>query len=202
MPLLMDPNLLFILFIVSVVGMYLEFSHPGAIVPGVVGAAALVFFFIGAVAFGPNWLGLMLMLLAGALLVLDVHRPSHGVLTVGGILSLVVGSIVFFNSHAGAGQLQPWVVAIMVAALSGVALLVLRAARRVRGLPVTTGVEALIGSEGIALSLLAPGGWVRVRGERWAATTMPGDHPIEPGQPVRVIEVSGLSLKVQPAEDS
>jgi len=199
--LLADPNLLFILFVVSIVGAYLEFSHPGAIVPGVVGAVALVFFFIGAMAFGPNWFGLILMLLAGALLLLDIHWPSHGVLTASGMISLIVGSAIFFGSGSGAGQLQPWVVIVLVVALGGLALLVRRAVRRVRARPVNTGVEALIGSEGTALSLLDPGGWVQIRGERWAATAVPGDRPIEPGQPVRVIEVNGLSLKVQPVED-
>jgi len=198
---LTDPNLLFILFVIAIVGSYLEFSHPGSVVPGIVGVAALVLFFVGSIAFGPNWLGLILMLLAGALLLLDVHRPSHGVFTVAGLVSLIVGSVIFFSGGPGTAHLQPLVVSAMAAVLGGLSFLVIRAVRRVRALPVNTGIEGLIGAEGIALSLMDPSGWVRVRGERWAATALLAGCPIEPGQRVRVIEVSGLSLKVQPVED-
>ena len=95
---LLDPNVIFLLFIVAMIGIYLEISHPGAIVPGVVGGIALVLFLFAVGSITPNWAGLALMVLAFVLLVLDLRLPTHGVLTIGAIISLIFGSLLFFNS--------------------------------------------------------------------------------------------------------
>ena len=91
------------LFIVAAICIYLELAHPGAIVPGTVGVIALVLFLFGAGSLNPNWAGLVLMLLAIVLLAIDVRVPTHGVLTAGALVCLVVGSLIFFNSNAGSG---------------------------------------------------------------------------------------------------
>src|SRR5262249_21860039 len=100
---LYDPTVLFILFIVAALCIYLELAHPGAIVPGTIGAIALVLFLFSAGALNPNWIGLALMLLAILLLAVDVRAPTHGVLTAAGLICLVVGSLIFFDSHADQG---------------------------------------------------------------------------------------------------
>jgi membrane-bound serine protease (ClpP class) len=90
--LLLNPNIVFLLFIVAMLGIYFELAHPGTTVPGVVGGIAFLLFLFLAVALSPNWAGFALMLLAAVLLVLDVKLPGHGVLTVAAIVALVVGA--------------------------------------------------------------------------------------------------------------
>src|SRR6266571_4034475 len=82
-----DPNVTFLLFVVALIGLYVEISHPGVIFPGVTGGIALLLFFLAAGSLSPNWVGLALMAFAFVLLVLDVRLPSHGVLTVGAVTS-------------------------------------------------------------------------------------------------------------------
>src|SRR6266700_3163692 len=94
---LLDPNVIFLLFIVAMIGIYLEISHPGAIIPGVIGGIALVLFLFVVGSLSPNWAGLAFFVLAFVLLVLDLRLPAHGVLTIGAIISLIFGSLLFFN---------------------------------------------------------------------------------------------------------
>ena len=101
--LLFDPTLLFILFIIAAICIYLELAHPGAIVPGTIGALVLLLFLFGSQAINPNWTGLLLMVLAIVLLAFDVRVPTHGVLTVGALIALVVGSLIFFDSGSETG---------------------------------------------------------------------------------------------------
>src|SRR5215472_14262754 len=96
--LLLDPNVIFLLFIVALIGILVETSHAGAIIPGVVGSIALILFFIGAWFLSPNWAGLVFMTLAFVLLILDVKLPAHGILTLGAVISLIVGAFLFFKS--------------------------------------------------------------------------------------------------------
>ncbi len=93
--LLLDPNIIFLLFIVAMIGIFVEVSHPGAIFPGVVGSIALILFLFGAWFLSPNWAGLALMALAFVLLVLDIKLPAHGILTLGAVVSLIVGALLF-----------------------------------------------------------------------------------------------------------
>src|SRR5216684_4357386 len=114
---LLDPNVVFLLFIVAMIGIYLEISHPGAILPGTAGAIALVLFLIAIGSLALNWAGLALLVLAFVLLVLDLRLPTHGVLTVGAVISLVVGALLFFNSGGpySGPQVNPLVVYSMAA---------------------------------------------------------------------------------------
>src|SRR5438067_5455992 len=93
-----DPNVTFLLFVVALIGLYVEISHPGVIFPGIAGGIALLLFFFAAGSLSPNWMGLALMAFAFVLLVLDVRLPSHGVLTIGAVTSLISGALIFFNS--------------------------------------------------------------------------------------------------------
>ncbi len=199
---LLDPNVLFLLFIAAAICIYLEVAHPGAIVPGTVGGIALLLFLYGAGALNPNWVGLGLMLLAIVLFGVDLFVPSHGVPTVGALLSLALGAFIFFDTNAAPGQqtLDPRVIVGVVIGMGLVVLLILQYAIRARLRPVTTGREGLIGQQATVLVPLNPDGRVRLLGEDWAARldhSSPGTA-MEAGQAVRVRRVEGLRLIVEP----
>jgi membrane-bound serine protease (ClpP class) len=198
---LVNPNGAFLMLMIGGIGIYLELSHPGAIAPGVVGAIALVLFLLAAAVLPINLVGLLLIGIAFVFLVLDVRLPSHGVLTVGALISLVLGALLAFDDTGvpSAATLNPLVLAAMtlcVAAISGTVLLgLIRSRRR----PVTTGKEAMIGQVATVTEALTPAGQVKLQGEIWAAKNFlaPGEV-IEAGQRVRVMAVKGLTLYVAP----
>ena len=203
--LFINPTLLFILFIVAAICIYLELSHPGAIVPGTVGGIALVLFLFGAGSLNPNWTGLVLMVLAIALLAVDTRVPTHGVLTIGALISLVVGSLIFFNSGAGRGAptVNPLVVFAFAAALGLVAAFILQYILRVRFGHLAIAPTSLVGEQATVIEPLGPSGRVRVLGENWAARLakpLPEGAALEPERQVRVVKVDGLTLIVEPAE--
>ena len=201
---LLDPNLLFLLFVVAAVCIYLELSHPGAIVPGVVGAIALLLFLFGAGSLAPNWAGLALMLLAIVLLAVDVRAPTHGVLTAGALISLVIGTIIFFNTGPADQSVNPALIIGVAVGVGVVALIVLRFALAAQRAKVDTGIEGLVGQEATVIQPLAPDGRVRVLGEDWSATLVQPKSgagvatTTGVGERVRVVGAEGLRLRVEP----
>ncbi|HEX8994736.1 MAG TPA: NfeD family protein [Ktedonobacterales bacterium] len=200
---LFDPTVLFILFIIAAICIYLELAHPGATVPGVVGAIALVVFLIGAVGISPNWGGLALMILAVLLLAVDTRAPTHGVLTLGALVSLVAGAIIFFDtsSNPGAAQVNPAVIVGVACGVGLISLLVLRYSIGAQMRRVTTGKESFIGQTVTVIEPLTPAGRVSLLGENWAAKLAPsaaevGWLPL--GAHARVVRVEGLTLLVVP----
>ena len=202
----LDPTLLFLLFIVAAVCIYLELSHPGAIVPGTVGAIALVLFLFGAGSLNPNWTGLVLMLLAIVLLAVDVRVPTHGVMTAGALLSLVFGSLIFFDSGVdrGAPIVSPVVVISVAAGVGLVSLIVIRYAIASQRGRIETGGEGLIGKVAIVTVPLEPEGRIRVLGENWTARLQDSasfaGQRVEARAQVRVIARTGLTLIVEPVK--
>ncbi|MFI5275121.1 MAG: nodulation protein NfeD, partial [Ktedonobacterales bacterium] len=201
---LFDPTVLFILFIVAAICIYLELAHPGATVPGVVGAITLVVFLIGSVGISPNWGGLALMLLAILLLAVDTRAPTHGVLTVGALISLVAGAVIFFDtgSNVGAATVNPAVIVGVTAGVGLVALLVLRYSIGAQLRRVTTGKESYVGQVVRVIEPLAPVGRVNLLGENWIAKLTPtatAAGPLPVGARARIVRVEGLTLLVEPA---
>ncbi|HEY6406685.1 MAG TPA: NfeD family protein, partial [Ktedonobacteraceae bacterium] len=199
---LLDPNVIFLLFIVAMIGIYLEISHPGAIVPGVAGGISMVLFLFAIGSISPNWAGLAFMVLAFVLLVLDLRLPAHGVLTIGAIISLIFGSLLFFNSggpYDGA-QVNPIVVYCMAGLIGLISFALVALVVRVQRRPVTTGLEGMIGARAIALTPLLPEGRGRVRygGEDWSAVIDDPTASADAGSDVQVVAVEGLLLHVQP----
>src|SRR6266487_217062 len=198
--LLLDPNVIFLLFIVAMIGIFVEISHPGAIVPGVTGAIALLLFLFAAGSLSPNWAGLALMALAFVLLVLDLRLPTHGVLTVGAMIALVSGALLFFNSGGpySGPQVNPLVVFTMAGLIGLISFTLIAVIVRVQRRPVTTGVEGMIGAKVVTLTPLLPEGWVSYGGERWAAILEPPATALDSGPEVQLVSVEGLRLHVQP----
>lgn len=201
--LLIDPNVIFLLFVIAMIGIYIEISHPGLIVPGVLGSISLLLFLFGVGSLSPNWAGLALMLLAFVLLVLDVRLPTHGVLTIGAVISLVIGALLFFNSGGPyqGPHVNPLVVYIMGVVIGGLGFYVVTVVVRTRRAPVTTGTEGMIGARVSALTPLAPEGRVSYGGENWAAVLNPPTVSVDAGSELRIVSVEGLVLHVELATD-
>ncbi len=201
--LLLDPNITFLLFIVAMIGIFVEISHPGAILPGVTGGIALLLFLFAAGSLAPNWAGLALMTLAFVLLVLDTRLPTHGALTVGAAISLIFGALLFFNS--GGPYQEPPVNTLLVYAMGGlvglVGIYVVSMIVRTRRRQVSTGTEGMIGATAITTTLLQPDGRVQYGGEDWAAVLDDPSASIDPGTEVRIVAVEGLLLHVKPVFD-
>jgi membrane-bound serine protease (ClpP class) len=197
---LIDPNVVFLLFIVAMIGIFLEISHPGAIVPGVTGSIALLLFLLAVGSLSPNWVGLALMVLAFVMLVLDVKVPTHGVLTLGAVISLGIGALIFFNSGGPyqGPQINPLVVYAMAGLMGVLGLAIVTFVVRTRKRPVNTGIEGMIGATAITLTPLLPEGRVSFGGEDWAAVLDPPITSLDPGSEVRIVAVEGLRLHVRP----
>ncbi|MBI3241527.1 MAG: nodulation protein NfeD [Chloroflexi bacterium] len=195
---LTNPNIVFLLITIGAQAILIELSSPGGWVAGFIGAICLALAFYGLGVLPVNWFGIVFIILAFALFILDVNAPTHGALTAAAVGSLIVGALVLFNSPGSEPYLRisiPFVVGTSVvlgAAFFGILLV----AFRTRYLPVAVGVEALVGKEGEVRQPLAPGGTVQVGGELWSAETEDG-QPIEAGQKVEVVAVKGLKLKVR-----
>lgn len=196
---LADPDVAYLLFILGIVGIVGEVHHPGTVLPGILGALALVLALIGFSVLGVNWLGVALILVAAGLFVAEAHAAQYGLLALGGVLAFVAGSWLLFappsgTTHAESGGVSLWLIALGVLVLGGYVMVALRMVLRARRLPSATGAEALRGREGVATSDLALRGTVRVGGEEWSAVAE--FAPIAAGEAVEVLGVEGITLRV------
>jgi membrane-bound serine protease (ClpP class) len=189
---LIDPNILPLLFLAGLAGIGFEIFHPGVVLPGALGAVALVTALFGFSVLPISWGGLLLMLLGVALLVADVHVTSHGALTVAGLISLAVGSIMLFQNAPGFHTSKPLVISIAVT-LGAVWAFAISKAVEVRQRPVEVGPQLIAGSIGE----VRDNGLVYVNGELWQART-PSGEKLRPGERVRVESLDGLVLTVHP----
>jgi membrane-bound serine protease (ClpP class) len=189
-----DPNIGFILLVLGALGIYVEFSNPGLIFPGVAGAI-LVLLAMSALSILPiSWVGVALLVLAVALFILEAKFASHGILGVGGTLSMILGAVLLIN---GPPELRiRYSTAISVAIpFALITMFLVSIVIRARKGKVLTGVTGMIGEIGIASTQLAPEGQVLVRGEYWTAVA---DAAISAGTRVRVKAVEALKLRVEP----
>jgi membrane-bound serine protease (ClpP class) len=187
---LIDPNLLSLLFLAGIGGILFEVFHPGVVLPGALGAVALVTALFGFSVLPTDWAGFALIVLALVLLVVDAHVVTHGALTVSGLVALAVGLLMLFHDAPAPYEVDTWFVVLITASIGGFMAFALGKAVQARRRP--SAMPAMVGAEGIARR----DGLVFVRGELWQATTADGD-PLEPGARVRVDEVQGLRLKVR-----
>lgn len=193
--LISNPNVAYILMLLGFYGLFFELTNPGAIFPGVVGGICLILGFYALQTLPVNYAGLLLIVLGIVLFVLEVKIISHGLLTIGGITSLVLGSLMLFESSAPFYKLSLAIVlpAALVTALFFIFTFRL-AYKAYRRKPVT-GTEGLVGLEGVAKTDVTPdGGMVFVHGEIWSAYA---DDVIRKGARVVVEEVKGLKVKVK-----
>jgi membrane-bound serine protease (ClpP class) len=189
---LIDPNILPLLFLAGLAGIGFEIFHPGVVLPGALGAVALVTALFGFSVIPISWGGLLLMLLGVALLVIDVHVTTHGALTVAGLISLAVGSIMLFQNAPGYHTSKPLVIGVAVA-LGAAWAFAISKALEVRHSPVEVGPQLIAGSVGE----VRENGLVYVNGELWQARAA-GGQELRQGDRVRVESLEGLVLTVRP----
>jgi membrane-bound serine protease (ClpP class) len=193
--LISDPNVAYILMLLGFYGLFFELTNPGSIFPGVMGGICLILAFYAFQTLPVNYAGLLLIILAIILFVLEIKIVSHGVLTIGGIISMVIGSIMLFESPAPFMKLSLYVIlpAVVITTLF-FTLIIGLAVKAHRRKPVT-GPEGLLGAEGVAhTDITKDGGMVLLHGERWAAYS---DEPISKNEKVKVEAVSRLKVKVK-----
>lgn len=190
-----NPNLISILFLAGLIGLIFEVLHPGVVLPGALGAVALVIALYGFSVLNPSWGGVVLVVLGVALLVIDLHAVTHGVLTTGGLIALGFGLALLFQNQPDPFHVNTWLVAGIGIAIAGLWAFALGKGFAARRKPVTTGAASMIGQTGIARSA----GTIAVRGEIWNAHTLSGE-PLTPGEEVVVESFEGgLTLLVRPA---
>lgn len=195
--LLSDPNLGLILMTIAIYGIIFELSNPGAILPGVIGAMALVLALASFAILQVNVAGLALIALSVVFFIADIKVPGHGVLTVGGILAFLFGALLLTESQAPFLRVS-LVLAVFIALLTGAFFLyAVGAGIRAQGGRARMGRESLVGLEGVARTDLSPEGTVHVAGEIWTASAE--DGRITEGERVKVVAVDGLRLRVRPA---
>ena len=193
-----DPNVAYVLMMLGMLGLFFELSNPGVILPGVIGGISLILAFFAFQSLPINYAGLLLILFGIVLLVAEIKIVSHGVLAIGGITSMALGSLMLFDSPEVGFRVSWWVIVPMVGTTAGLFLFVVAAGVRALGRPPATGAEGLIGKTGSVRERLAPEGQVLVSGEIWRAVVE--GEPVEIGGQVRIVAVDGLTLKVTKAE--
>lgn len=189
-----NPNVAYILMMLGLLGLFFELSTPGVIVPGVLGAICLILASYAVQTLPVNFAGVLLILLAVILFFAETQIVSHGVLAIGGIISLLFGSLLLFPSPEPALRISRGVLFGTVAVTGGLFVLIVSRGVQVHRRRPTTGAEGLVGEWGTADSDLAPEGKITVHGEYWNAWS---DEPIARGERVQVIAVEGLRLKVR-----
>jgi len=194
---LTDPNIAYIFMMLGIYGLLFELYNPGAILPGIVGFICLVVAFYSLHTLPVNYAGVALIIFAVILFLLEIKIASHGLLAVGGVISLLLGSLMLIQSHSSLEFVSiSWEVIVVTVVLT-VAFFVfaigkgLSAQRR----KPTTGSQGMVGEVGEVYSDLKPGGQVKVHGELWSAVSLEGT--IKKGTRVKVEEIANLTLKVR-----
>jgi membrane-bound serine protease (ClpP class) len=196
---IVEPDVFFVLLMVGVLGLYTEFTHPGMVAPGVIGGICAVLALYAMHLLPVNFAGVLLILLALALFILEAKFTSHGVLAIGGIVSMMLGAMFLIRSPLTSGGVSLGVALAATLPFAMITVFLMRLVLRSRTWKSTTGREELIGEEGIAISGLPAGteGMIRVHGELWQAVS---PRAVSEGKPVRVRSVEGLKLHVEPQE--
>ena len=189
-----DPNIAYILLSVGSIGIIAEVYNPGALFPGIVGAISLLMAFYSLGVLDANLGGILLILLAFGLFIAEVFTHTFGILTAGGVTSLVLGSLLLFPARGALFQVSPWLIAtVVIMVVSFFSFVISRIIRIHRRQP-TTGREELAGKTALVKVALDPEGMVLFKGERWTAVSEEGR--VEPGEEVIIKRVESLKLYV------
>ena len=192
--LITDPNVAYILMMVGMLGIFFELSTPGAILPGVLGGISLILAFFAFQSLPINWAGLLLILFGLALLVAEIKIVSHGILTIGGVVSMVLGSMMLYDAPDSGLRISWLVIIPTVGAMAGLVIAAVSMGLRALYRPASTGAAGMMGQVGVVKRALDPEGQVLIGGELWQAVAE--DGPVAAGEVVRVARMDGLTLTV------
>lgn len=194
-----NPNIAYILMLIGIYGLILEFYNPGSIVPGTVGAICLLLAMYSFQLLPINYAGMALILLGIALMIGEAFEPSFGMLGIGGVVAFVIGSIILMDTDVPGFGID--ISVIVTFALTSVFLLVfvVGMAIKARKRPVVSGIEELLGSEALVIDDFEQQGKVHIHSENWNAYC---DSPLQKGQYVKVIGIDGLTLHVEPMSNT
>lgn len=194
-----NPNIAYILLMIGLAGLYFELSHPGAIFPGVIGGISLILAFFALQTLPVNYAGILLIILAIVLFIMEMKIPSYGLLSVAGVLSLLLGSLMMFKGEGPDMRLSLKVLLPTLILISGFFVFVAGLVFRAQISKPKTGTKGLVGEIGIVRKALKPEGKVFVHGELWNARAK---EEIDENRKVRVINVVNLMLEVELADES
>jgi membrane-bound serine protease (ClpP class) len=194
---IVEPDIFFLLLLIGVLGLYTEFTHPGVIAPGVVGGICMLLALYAMQLLPVNLAGVLLILLGLALFVMEAKFTSHGVLLLGGIVSMLLGAMFLIRSPLTPGGVSFGVALAATLPFAFLTVFLMRLVLKSRKWKTVTGKEELLGEEGVVTIALPGGGegMIRVHGELWRASAK-NDVPV--GAKVRVLQVEGLKLDVEP----
>ena len=193
-----NPNIAYILMMIGLAGLYFELSHPGAIFPGVIGGIALILAFFAMQTLPVNYAGILLIILAIIFFIMEMKITSYGLLSVAGIVSLLLGSIMLFEGGTPDTKLSLRVLLTTVILISGFFVAVASLVFRAQISKPSTGSKGLVGEIGIVKKSLAPEGKVFVHGELWKARAK---EPLDENVKVRVVKVVNLVLEVESVDE-
>jgi len=191
-----DPNIAYALMTIGMIGLIAEMYNPGAILPGIVGAISLILAFYSMQSLPVNYAGVLLLLLGIVLLILEVTVTSFGLLAIGGVISMILGSLLLMNDEFPYYQISWSVILPVVAVTVGFTFLVVGLGVKALRRRTVTGSEGMVGLVGLAKTNLAPDGKIFVHGEIWDAVSV---EPVQAGNPIEVTKIDGLKLHVKPA---
>ena len=193
-----NPNVAYILMMLGLVGLYFELSNPGLILPGIVGGISMILALYAMQTLPINYAGLLLIVLGMVLFIVEINVMSFGLLSAGGVIAILLGSLMLIDSEDPAMQISKTVLFPTLGVFISISLGLLYLATKSQRHRAVSGVEGLIGAEGIVKADLDPSGSVFIHGEIWNAES---DEKIEAGKRVTVDAVEGLNLKVKSAPD-
>ncbi len=192
---LSHPNVAYLLMLLGFYGIFFELSSPGAVFPGIIGGIAIILAAYALQLLPVNWAGLALMALALVLFLLEIKVPSHGALTIGGVVALTLGSLMLFDSPDPLLRVSLKVIIPAVVVTSGFFIFLVGKTAQAHRARVTTGREGLVGAEGVVREWADGHGTILLRGELWKAESQ---SALVSGQEVTVTETDGLTLTVTP----
>ena len=192
-----DPNVAYILMMIGLAGLYFELSHPGAVLPGVVGGISIILAFFAFQTIPVNYAGFLLIILAIVFFIMEMKIASYGLLSVAGITSLLLGSLMLFESNGSDMRLSWAVLVPTLMVVSGFFVIISGLVFKSHLSKPLTGATGLLGETGVVKEPIFQEGKVFVHGELWKATSK---DPIEKGTKVKVVKVEGLVLEVEPEE--
>ena len=192
-----DPSIAYILMLIGIYGLILEFANPGTVVAGVVGTISLLLALFAFQVLPVNYAGMALIFLGIAFMLAEAFAPSFGALGLGGITAFAMGSVMLIDTDIPGYGISLPLIATFTIMSAGVCIFILGMALKARKRPVVTGNEQMLHSVGEAIEGFDHEGWVRVHGEQWRART---HSPLQPHQQIRVTAIHGLLLEVEPWE--